>query len=211
MDLLVIAKEPVPGRVKTRLCPPCDHQSAATIAEAALCDTLENALASGADRVLLALDGAQAQWCPPGVEVVDQGAGDFASRLSRAWSHASGPALQIGMDTPHIGPGELDAAMCNLIEPGVNAVLGPAVDGGWWSLGFLDIPDPPELIFAGIAMSRPDTGVRQLERLNAMGMRVHLLPTRCDADTWDDTRAIAATAPSTRFAGAVRSVEARLR
>ena len=122
-----------------------------------------------------------------------------------------GPALQIGMDTPHIGPGELDAAMCNLIEPGVNAVLGPAVDGGWWSLGFRDIPDPPAQIFAGIAMSQPDTGALQLGRLHAMGLRVHVLPTRCDADTWDDACAIAAAAPSTRFARAVHAVETQMR
>ena len=75
MDLLVLAKEPIPGRVKTRLCPPCTPAEAARLAAACLADTLEAACAAGADRVLVALDGRPGDWLPPGVRVVGQGSG----------------------------------------------------------------------------------------------------------------------------------------
>ena len=70
--VLVMAKSPVPGRVKTRLCPPCTPAEAAALAEAALADTLEAVAACGAGRRILALDGAPGPWLPAGFEVVAQ-------------------------------------------------------------------------------------------------------------------------------------------
>jgi uncharacterized protein len=93
VDLIVLAKEPVPGRVKTRLCPPCSPAEAASLAAAALADTLAAATASGADRVVLALDGRVGPWCPPGVHVVTQGTGGLDRRLATAWSAVPGPAV----------------------------------------------------------------------------------------------------------------------
>lgn len=211
MQLLIMAKEPVAGRVKTRLCPPCDPVDAAAIAEAALRDTLEHALASQAERVVLALDGTPGRWCPSGVEVIDQGAGDFATRLARAWGHMPRPTLQIGMDTPQLEARDLDTAMSALAKPGVDAVLGPALDGGWWGLGLRGRPTETDEVFADIAMSRHDTGDRQLDRLRMLGLHVEILPTHRDADTWGDACAIARAAPSCRFSEAVREVEAGLR
>lgn len=205
MDLLVLAKEPRPGRVKTRLCPPCTHQQAAAIAEAALADTLQAALASGADRVLLALDGDAGEWCPPGVEVVPQGGGDLADRLTASWRATTGPALQIGMDTPHVSSGVLRASLERLQAPAVDAVLGLARDGGWWGIGFAG-PAPPE-VFRGIPTSQPDTGTRQDERLRELGLRRALLPPLVDVDTWVDALEVASAHPALRFSAAVRAVE----
>ena len=74
----MIAKEPVPGRVKTRLCPPCTPgRGRGTLAEAALADTLAAAVGAGADRVRRSPSTAgRALGARPGVVVVDQGAGD---------------------------------------------------------------------------------------------------------------------------------------
>jgi uncharacterized protein len=208
VDLIVVAKEPVPGRVKTRLCPPCTPDEAAALAAAALADTLDAAVGSGADRVLLALDGAPGDWCPPSVTVVAQGTGTFADRLATAWTHTSGPALQIGMDTPQVNAADLDTAMAALAAggSGTGAVLGPACDGGWWALG-LHRPEPAA--FAGVPTSRPDTGARQAARLAALGLRVRWLPMHPDVDTWDDAGHVATMAPSTRFAAVVRSLVGR--
>lgn len=201
MDLVVLAKEPVPGRVKTRLCPPCTPRSAAALAAAALADTLAAACAAGADRVLLALDGRPGPWCPAGVVVVDQGDGDLDERLTRAWTHTRGPALLVGMDTPQVGAGELAAAMDRLATPGTDAVLGPATDGGWWAAGLSRAhPDA----FRGVPMSRPDTGRHQAERLRSLGLRLAHLPVRTDVDTWSDALDVAAASPTTGFAEAVR-------
>jgi hypothetical protein len=201
MDLIVLAKEPLPGRVKTRLCPPCTPEAAADLAAAALADTLASACASGADRVVLALDGAVGPWCPPGVEVVGQGDGGLDRRLTRAWTATSGPALQIGMDTPQVTAAELDTSMAALLSPGVDAVIGPATDGGWWAIG-LRRPHPQA--FLGIPTSRPDTGRLQSERLRALGLTVDDLPEHTDVDTWPDALTVAASHPTTAFAATVR-------
>jgi rSAM/selenodomain-associated transferase 1 len=207
VDLLVLAKEPVPGRVKTRLCPPCTPATAAALAAAALADTLAAACASGADRVVLALDGRPGGWCPPGVVVVDQGSGSLARRLTAAWRHTTGPALLVGMDTPQLTAADLDAALATLAAPGVDAVLGPAADGGWWTVG---LRRRHPAAFLGVPTSRSDTGVRQAARLAGLGLAVHLLAERTDVDTWADARAVAAEAPATRFAAAVRAAAGRV-
>jgi glycosyltransferase A (GT-A) superfamily protein (DUF2064 family) len=95
-----MAKSPVPGRVKTRLCPPCTAEEAASLAEAALADTLDAVAACGASRHILVLDGVPGPWLPPGFQVVPQTAGGLDRRLAAAWALAGGPGVQIGMDTP---------------------------------------------------------------------------------------------------------------
>jgi uncharacterized protein len=209
VDLVVIAKEPVPGRVKTRLCPPCSPVEAARVAEAALADTLDAALGSRADRVVLALDGRPGTWCPRRVTVIDQGRGTLDRRLAHAWSlvAAGGPVLQIGMDTPQVSAADLDRAMATLTADQVDAVLGPATDGGWWALG-MQRPRPDAVL--GVPTSRPDTGARQAARLAALGMRMRPLGLQTDIDTWPDAVAVAALAPGTQLAAVVRSQAAQL-
>jgi glycosyltransferase A (GT-A) superfamily protein (DUF2064 family) len=205
VDLIVLAKEPVPGRVKTRLCPPCSPAEAAALAAAALADTLDAATASGADRVVLALDGRAGPWCPPGVDVVGQGGGGLDRRLATAWTATGGPAVQVGMDTPQVSAGDLDAVMAALAAPGVDAVLGPATDGGWWTVGLRRSRTDA---FLGVPTSRPDTGARQHARLVALGLRTRTLPACTDVDSWADALAVAAGAPGTRFAACVRHLVA---
>ena len=79
--LLVIAKQPVPGRVKTRLVPPCTHEQAAALAEAALADTLDTVLMLPARRRVLVLDGRPGPWLPPGFDIVPQCGGPLDERL----------------------------------------------------------------------------------------------------------------------------------
>lgn len=204
MDLLVVAKEPVPGRVKTRLCPPCTPAGAARLAAAALADTLDAAVLAGAGRVVLALDGRPGEWLPPGVTVVDQGDGPLDRRLARAWSHARGPTLQVGMDTPQVTAELLRDALAALDRADVDAVLGRAEDGGWWALGLVD-PDPELLL--GVETSRPDTGDRQHRRLADCGRRTHALPVLRDVDTFADAIAVASLVPTTRFARTLHAVQ----
>jgi glycosyltransferase A (GT-A) superfamily protein (DUF2064 family) len=205
VDVIVLAKEPVPGQVKTRLCPPCTADEAASLAAAALADTLAAATSSGARRVMLALDGHPGSWCPPGVEIVGQGSGGLDRRLATAWSAASGPAVQVGMDTPQVTPDDLDDAMSTLDRDGVDAVLGRAADGGWWAIG---LRRPDARAFLGVPMSRPDTGNRQAARLASLGLHTRPLPVRTDVDTWPDALDVAAAAPATAFAATLRNIEA---
>ncbi|MGY9068153.1 TIGR04282 family arsenosugar biosynthesis glycosyltransferase, partial [Streptomyces sp. CAS3] len=165
--LLVIAKEPRPGRVKTRLTPPFTPREAAELAEAALADTLHTVARTPASRRVLVLDGTPGAWLPPGFEVVPQCAGGLDERLADAFAHCAGPALLIGMDTPQVTPELLtvDFADCD-------AWLGPARDGGFWALGLAE-PDPA--LLRGVPMSTPGTGAAQRARLTAAGLRVREL------------------------------------
>ncbi|WP_316754372.1 TIGR04282 family arsenosugar biosynthesis glycosyltransferase [Streptomyces herbicida] len=190
--LLVIAKEPLPGRVKTRLTPPFTAQQAASLAEAALADTLHTVAATPAARRVLVLDGAPGPWLPPGFDVVPQCAGGLDERLAGAFARCAGPALLIGMDTPQVTPDLLTVDFA-----GCDAYFGPAEDGGFWALGLAE-PDPG--LLRGVPMSTPVTGAVQREQLVAAGLRVHDLPRLRDVDTAADAQAVAAAAPYGRFA-----------
>jgi rSAM/selenodomain-associated transferase 1 len=197
---MVMAKAPVPGRVKTRLVPPYTYEQAARIAEAALADTLDAALASGADEVVVALDGRPGDWLPAGCRVFPQRGTQFDQRLASAWLDAGGPGVQIGMDAPQVRAADLDAALATLADH--DAALGVAHDGGWWAIG---LRTPDHRVFLGVPMSRPDTGARQLERLCRLGLTVADLPTLRDVDVAADVAAVAAVVPGSRFALAVAS------
>ncbi|MEU6606284.1 DUF2064 domain-containing protein [Streptomyces shenzhenensis] len=190
--LLVIAKEPRPGRVKTRLTPPFTPRQAAELAEAALADTLAAVADAPAARRVLVLDGSPGPWLPPGFDVVPQGAGGLDERLADAFAGCTGPALLIGMDTPQVTP-----ALLSVDFTGCDAYFGPAEDGGFWALG-LAVP-APELL-RGVPMSTAETGAVQRARLVAAGLRVRDLPRLRDVDTAADARAVAAAAPRGRFA-----------
>jgi rSAM/selenodomain-associated transferase 1 len=198
---VVIAKEPVPGRVKTRLTPPYTPGQAALIAESALADTLDAVAAAPAARRVLALAGRPGRWLPPGFEVLPQRGDGLDERLANAFADVDGPTVLIGMDTPQVTPAMLADAGRRL-EDG-DAVFGPAADGGFWLLG-LRAPDPRMLL--GVPMSRLDTGARQLARLN--GLRVATLETLTDVDTAEDAARVAAQAPGTRFAAAIAQATA---
>ncbi|MET9252726.1 DUF2064 domain-containing protein [Streptomyces sp. NPDC003717] len=197
--LLVIAKEPRAGRVKTRLTPPFTPAEAAALAEAALADTLHAVAAAPARRRVLVLDGAPGPWLPPGFEVVPQCAGGLDERLADAFAGCAGPALLIGMDTPQVTPELLTVDLA-----GCDACLGPAEDGGFWALG-LARPDPA--LLRGVPMSTPVTGTAQRARLRAAGLRVRDLPPLRDVDTAADARAVAALAPESRFAARLAACE----
>ena len=211
MNLLVIAKAPLAGRSKTRLCPPLEPEEAAALAEAALVDTLhtvrEAAEMLGA-RPVLVLDGEPGAWLPTGFLVVRQRGGGLGERLAAAFDDVGGPAFLVGMDTPQLTPALVVDAVRRLEAPGVDAVLGEAVDGGWWAIGLCR---PDARVFAGVPMSTSRTCEAQRASLAALGLGIDELSTLRDVDVIDDAVAVAAEAPGTRFAEAVaRLVPARI-
>ena len=196
--LLVIAKQPVPGKVKTRLVPPCTYEEAASLAEAALADTLHAVALAPARRRVLVLDGQPGPWLPPGFDVVPQCAGLLDERLAAAFGGVDGPALLVGMDTPQVTP-----ALLTVDWRAADAVFGPAEDGGFWALG-LRAPDPA--LLRGVPMSTPVTGAIQRGRLLAAGLRVTDLPRLRDVDTAADVAVVARQAPRSRFAARAREL-----
>jgi uncharacterized protein len=196
--LLVIAKQPVPGRVKTRLVPPYTHEQAAALAEAALADTLHAVLMAPARQRLLVLDGQPGPWLPAGFDILPQCGGPLDERIAGAFAAVHGPALLIGMDTPQVSP-----ALLAVDWTAADAIFGPAADGGFWALG-LRVPDPALLL--GVPMSTRSTGAIQRARLLRAGLRVIDLPWLRDVDTVADAVAVARQAPRSRFAARAREL-----
>jgi rSAM/selenodomain-associated transferase 1 len=197
--LLIIAKAPLPGRAKTRLTPPCTPTEAAGLARAAILDTIDVVSRTPAARRVLVFDGDQRDWRPEGFELVAQRGASLGERLAAAFADVGPPALLVGMDTPQLTPSLLEAGIRALVRPGVDAVLGPTLDGGYWSVGFNQVVPGA---FDGVPMSSRSTWARQRRRLDELGLRVHEQPQLRDVDTIEDARAVAVAAPHTRFARA---------
>jgi rSAM/selenodomain-associated transferase 1 len=205
VTVAVIAKAPEPGRVKTRLCPPCTPDDAARIATAALADTIEVVRATECARRVVALDGTATPEIHGGLEVIHQRGDGLAERLAALFDDLGDPALVVAMDTPQVTVALLEAAITRL-RAGADAVLGLALDGGYWAIGLQRAA--PEL-FLGVPMHTPRTGAAQLDRLGAHHLRVSMLPSLRDVDTFDDALAVAAQVPNSRFAREVASVVRR--
>lgn len=209
--VLVVAKAPVAGLAKTRLASSVGARPAATLAVAALLDTVDSAREVPGATVACALTGslADAERAPELTHalrdcvVFPQEGPDFAARLANAhaWvaTHFPGsPVVQVGMDTPQVRPESLSSALTRLTD--ADAVLGPATDGGWWALGLRHPRDAH--VLRNVPMSRPDTGARTLAALRDSGLSVELLPELSDVDTMADAVTVAAQAPASRFAQA---------
>ncbi len=215
--VLVVAKAPVPGLAKTRLCPPLTHAAAADVAAASFLDTLQSAseavgldrsrivvsmtgdLSSAArrDDVMTALDGCH---------LVDQRGSSFAQRLVGAHQDAGAlangsPVVQIGMDTPHVTAALLSSAAAQLSGP-TSAVIGEAIDGGWWLLALADPSAAAAL--ARVPMSRADTAHLTRAALQSTGITVFDTFRLSDFDTWEDAVAVATEYPNLGFAASVR-------
>lgn len=204
-----MAKAPRPGAVKTRLSPPLTLGQAAHLAGAAIVDTVAAALASTASRCVVALDAPAGAWLPAGVVVLSQRAGDLGARLAGAvadaWAGCPVPTLVVGMDTPQLTPALLDRVAVELVAGTCDAVLGPADDGGYWAIG---VRRPVAGMCDGVPMSTGRTGVAQRHRLVSLGLRCRMVPGLRDVDVYADAEVVAASAPRTRFAEALRAVSA---
>jgi rSAM/selenodomain-associated transferase 1 len=203
VTVIVIAKMPVPGQVKTRLTPPLSPQQAAQLARAALVDTLEVVMAAPVARRVLALSnsepGTTPPWVPADFEVIPQRDGGLDERIAGAFTdaYAGGlPMVLIGMDTPQVTASLLTDAAIPLVSGEADAVLGPAADGGFWLLG---LRSPNWSLLRGVPMSRTDTGQAQLDRLQSAGLRVALMPELTDVDYARDALRVAAGIPASRF------------
>ena len=194
--LIVMAKSPVAGLVKTRLTPQFTPGEAAALAQASLRDTLDTVLAAPARRRVVAWEGPVRSWVPAGIEVIAQQGDRLDERISHALQEAlHGPApeptLLVGMDTP-----QLRVADLSLDFDGADAVLGLCPDGGYWALGLSRFhPD----VVKGVPMSTDQTGRRQLERLQSLGFRTQMLPMMRDVDTPADAANVTRIAPDGRF------------
>ena len=180
--IVIFAKAPVPGKVKTRLIPALGAEGAAALAREMLERTLAEAIASGL-AVELCGEPHPAGWeldFDPAVTLTGQGEGELGSRLARAAERAvsgGGRVLLVGTDCPGLDSARLRAAAAALDDH--DAVIHPAEDGGYALLGLARFDPSP---FEGIGWSGPDVARETIGRIRALGWRLHISETLRDVD-----------------------------
>ena len=212
--VIVLAKAPLPGRVKTRLTPPLTADQAASVAAAALADTFAVTRASAASSATVAVfDGDPSPWVPADVGSMPQTSGGLDRRLAAAFNdvHAKyrEAMVLVAMDTPQMTPRQIDAAIQALNGPNVDAVLGPADDGGYWLVGLRPLRSDEtnyDSLFHDVPMSTNETGEAQRARLVSLGWMVHDIDGLRDIDTIEDIAYVAERFPELGLSAAWRMV-----
>ena len=190
--LILFARYPVPGRVKTRLIPALGAEGAAALHRRLVLRTLRTA--SKACRVLPAesevrFDGgteqAMSHWLGDSARFLPQGAGDLGERMAGAFEESfrsgSTATVIIGSDCPDLSPDAIAAAFARLKESPV--VLGPAQDGGYYLIG-LSRPMPE--LFRGIPWGTERVLAESLAVLQRLGCKPALLDPLQDIDRPED-------------------------
>lgn len=208
MHITIIAKQPRPGFVKTRLCPPCTPEQATRLAAAALTDTLDqidllvDRLTENVQRVLL-FEGDPTAWLRSGYEAVVQRGDGLAERLANGFDEL-GPGIIVGMETPHavfaLGSG------LAALQRGSDTI-GLATDGGYWAIGVSGVD---RRVFDEVPMSASHTGLAQLRQLHRLNRGVHHLTMARDLDTLDDVVAASRRSHRTTLVDTAKTVLAEL-
>jgi len=198
--LVIFAKAPIPGEVKTRLCPPLTADEAATLHGSFVLDTLERTKAAVA-RLKLPLDRYLA--CAPssalvffkimeerqGVSLVDQAGDDLGARMGQAFDTMFERGYErvviVGTDVPTLPLDHYQQTLALLHRH--DLVLGPALDGGYYLIG---LTKPAPGLFEDIPWSTDRVLMLTRERADGLGLRTALLPEWGDVDTIDDLRAL---------------------
>ncbi|MDQ4087388.1 MAG: TIGR04282 family arsenosugar biosynthesis glycosyltransferase [Pseudomonadota bacterium] len=186
--IVIFAKAPVPGKVKTRLIPALGEEAAAELAR----HMLEQTIASAAATALafeLCGDPDPASWFAGApVPLSSQGPGDLGERLARAAERvlAAGEAvILIGTDCPALDSTRLSEAVQALERH--DAVIHPTFDGGYALLGLRRFHPS---IFEAVAWSTPSVAAETLGRIEALGWSVKVGETLRDVDEPADLDAI---------------------
>ncbi len=196
--LLIVAKEPQLGCVKTRIAATLGAANATRLYRAFSADTFRMIAHIPTARLALAHWPPQAsayfrELLPVGTLVFGQVGADFGARLSNAFSDVAAAGAShtvlIGTDSPSLPHTLITQAFAALDDAAVDVVLGPCFDGGWYLLG---LREPHPEIFCDIAWSTAQTCEQTLARIQAAGLRLHLLPPWYDVDTEADLTRLAA-------------------
>ena len=189
--LVIFVKEPVPGRVKTRLGRDLGmvasarwfrHQSARLVTAMARDARWRTVLAVSPDRA-----GLESRVWPAHLPRWPQGPGDLGDRMGRAFrSLPPGPVVIVGADIPGIAPALVARAFRALGDH--DAVFGPAEDGGYWLVGLRRTRAVPPGFMREVRWSSAHALDDTVATLPG-GWRVATIDTLPDIDTLDDLRA----------------------
>lgn len=192
--LIIFAKEPAPGQVKTRLGDHLGPEAASKLYRQFLLDVLAEMRTLRNLHLALAYSPPTARGAfatlAPGLDLLPQAAGDLGERLAAAfaWGFAAGyaPVIVRNSDSPDL-PARLVAEAANALAAGeTDLALGSCPDGGYYLVG-LKAPAPG--LFADIPWSTGRVLARTLANARRLSLRQRLLPSWPDIDTLDDLQA----------------------
>lgn len=198
--LAVMAKVPVPGQVKTRLCPPLAPADAAALARCFLLDRIEQlgALEAGEPMVAFAPREREPELravVPAGVRLVPQAGADLGARLDRLLTDllAEGyvGAIAVDADSPTLPTAFLRQACAALLDGATDGVVGPTEDGGYYLIG---LRKPAPDLFRAMPWSTPAVFPETQARARRLGLTLTVLPTWFDVDRGEDLARLRAVA-----------------
>ena len=193
--LILFAKAPIPGQVKTRLCPPLTPDEAASLHGSFVLDALERSRGiANLDRFLACAPAADHVFFKimeerQGVRLMSQLGEDLGARMTHAmtvaFSQGYRSVLMVGTDLPTLSPAIYSQALVLLAQH--DLVLGPALDGGYYLVGLTrPLPD----LFVGIPWSTGQVLALTRQKADSLGLKTGLLPPHRDVDTIDDLRTL---------------------
>ena len=196
--LVIFAKAPIPGQVKTRLCPPLAPDEAATLHGSFVLDTLERTKTAA---VKLPIDRYLA--CAPsvthvffkimeerqGVKLIDQVGDNLGARMNQAvtvlFTQGYRRVILIGTDVPTLPLDRFKQALASLENH--DLVLGPAIDGDYYLIG---LTRPVPELFVDIPWSTDQVLRLTQEKAASLGLTTVLLEPWRDVDTLADLQAL---------------------
>jgi hypothetical protein len=205
--LIIFAKAPIPGQVKTRLCPPLTPDEAASLHGSLVLDVLER---TRAPSLTLPLGRGREGWgwnrflaCAPsakhvyfqvlaqreGVQLLTQTGEDLGARMRHAFETVLGRgyrrAVLTGTDLPTVPTAVYAEALTKLSDH--DLVLGPSCDGGYYLIG---LRRPVPELFAGVPWSTAQVFDVTMEKAHNLRLTVAVLPPGHDLDTIEDVKAL---------------------
>ena len=186
--LCIMAKAPVAGQVKTRLCPPLSAADAAELSRCFILDKVAQVreVTRAEPVVAYAPEDAAAVFeaLAPGFTLLPQRGHELTARilsiLERFFADGCDAAIMIDSDTPTLPVGLLENAVTLVASGEYDLVLGPSDDGGYYLIGMRRLRTE---LFEGMPWSTPAVFEETLRRADALGLRTAQLPPWYDVDT----------------------------
>lgn len=202
--LLIFAKQPCPGKVKTRLTPPLSPQEAAELYRCMLFDTISKvASLSGVEKIIFYEPSPGAgnffQTAFSNVRCFPQEGAGLGERLANAFEKVFGLGFElaagIGTDSPDLPIPHLEESFRLLAEDVADVIFGPATDGGYYLVAMKSFLPA---VFRGIPWSTERVLEKSIDAVELSGFRVGRLPAWHDLDTADDLQTFLSVGGSDR-------------
>ena len=189
-SLIIFAKNPIPGKVKTRLIPHITPTEAAELYKAFVTDIICNTHKLQCEQVTIAYAPSNAEVafhsiCGQSVNYLPQKGDNLGERMKNAFKHSfdngSTRTVIIGTDSPTLPLSYIQKAFDTLKE--VPVAIGPTFDGGYYLIG---LSEQNFEIFDGIDWSTSKVFGQTLTRVQAINKQLYVLPPWYDVDTSDN-------------------------